>query len=267
MSRTPYHSSPLRFPINGLLCVIFLILIAVYAFPPNVIGAEATFPFEPGEKLTFEVRWTFVPAAEAVLEILPLETFNGKKAYHFVMTTRTNAFADVFYKVRDRFDGYADKSMTHSLLYRKKGSGKHKRDITVTFDWEKREAQYINLDEVRKPIPILPGSFDPLSVFYVFRLTPLKEGLELQVPVADGRKCVMGKARVIRRETIKVRGVSYDTFFVEPDLEHVAGVFEKSPKASVQIWVTADANQIPVKLKSKVVVGSFVAELVSIEKP
>jgi hypothetical protein len=244
-----------------------LVAILVYfVLAPNIDALAHDFPFERGEKLTFEVRWAFIPAAQAVLEILPLETLDGKKAYHFVMTTETNAFADVFYKVRDRFDGYADKSMTHSLLYRKKGSGKHKRDITVTFDWEKREAQYISSDEVREPISILPGSFDPLSVFYAFRLTPLKEGLELQVPVADGRKCVMGKARVIRRETIKVRGVSYDTFFVEPDLEHVGGVFEKSPKASVQIWVTADENQIPVKLKSKVVVGSFVAELVSIEK-
>jgi hypothetical protein len=238
-----------------------------FVLAPTTDALANDFPFEPGEKLTFEVRWAFIPAAEAVLEILPLETFNGKKAYHFVMTTRTNAFADVFYKVRDRFDGYADEKMDHSVLYKKKGSGKKQRDITVTFDWEKRQAQYVSLDEVRKPIPILPGSFDPLSVFYAFRLTPLKEGLELQVPVADGRKCVMGKARVIRRETIKVRGVSYDTFFVEPDLEHVGGVFEKSPKAKVQIWVTADANQIPVKLKSKVVVGSFVAELVSIEKP
>jgi hypothetical protein len=240
---------------------------AANVFPQNVTGAEPTFPFEPGEKLTFEVRWAFIPAAEAVLEILPMETVNGRKAYHFVMTTRTNAFADIFYKVRDRFDGYADRNMVHSLLYRKKESGKQNRDITVTFDWEKRQAHYVSLNEVREPIPILPGSFDPLSVFYAFRLTPLKEGLELKVPVADGRKCVMGKARVIRRETIEVKGVSYDTFFVKPDLEHVAGVFEKSPKASVKIWVTADENQIPVKLKSKVVVGSFVAELVSIEKP
>jgi hypothetical protein len=246
---------------------ILLANIVCFAFAPNIDAFASDFPFEPGEKLTFEVRWAFIPAAEAVLEILPLETVNGKKAYHFVMTTRTNAFADIFYKVRDRFDGYADEKMVHSVLYKKKESGKQKRDITVTFDWEKRQAQYVSLNEVREPIPILPGSFDPLSVFYAFRLAPLKEGLELKVPVADGRKCVMGKARVIRKETIKVKGVPYDTFFVEPDLEHVAGVFEKSPKASVQIWVTADENQIPVKLKSKVIVGSFVAELVSIEKP
>jgi len=246
---------------------ILLAIFVCFVLAPNTDAFPDDFPFEPGEKLTFEVRWAFIPAAEAVLEILPPETINGQKAHHFAMTTRTNAFADIFYKVRDRFDGYADQKMAHSLLYRKKESGKQKRDITVTFDWEKRQAQYVSLNEVREPIPLLPGSFDPLSVFYAFRLTPLKEGLELQVPVADGRKCVMGKARVIRRETIKVRGVSYDTFFVEPDLEHVAGVFEKSPKASVQIWVTADENQIPVKLKSKVIVGSFVAELVSIEKP
>jgi hypothetical protein len=246
---------------------MLLAILVCFALAPNMDALAHDFPFEPGEKLTFEVRWAFIPAAEAVLEILPPETLDGEKAYHFVMTTRTNAFADIFYKVRDRFDGYVDEQMTHSLLYRKKESGKQKRDITVSFDWKKRQAHYVSANEVREPIPILPGAFDPLSVFYAFRVTPLKEGLEIQVPVADGRKCVMGKARVIRRETITVKGVSYDTFFVKPDLEHVAGVFDKSPRASVQIWVTADAYQIPVKLKSKVVVGSFVAELVSIERP
>jgi hypothetical protein len=52
---------------------------------------------------------------------------------------------------------------------------------------------------------------------------------------------------------------------VEPSLEHVGGVFEKSKDAKVQIWVTADARRIPVKIKSKVAVGSFVGELVSVE--
>jgi len=266
MNRTSHRASLFRLAIQGLFYLTIPFLTVINAFPQNVTTREVTFPFKPGEKLTFQVKWAFIPAAEAVLEILPLESVNGVKAYHFVMTSKTYPFADLFYKVRDRLDGYADEEMIHSLLYKKKKDGKHKRDVTVTFDWDKGEAQYTNLDEIRQPIPIMPGSFDPLSIFYAFRLTPLKEGMELRVPIADGRKCVMGKARVIKREKIEVRGVSYDTFLVEPDLEHVAGVFEKSPKASVQIWVTADKYRIPLKLKSKVIVGSFVAELISIEK-
>ncbi|NNK85754.1 MAG: DUF3108 domain-containing protein, partial [Desulfobacterales bacterium] len=35
--------------------------------------------------------------------------------------------------------------------------------------------------------------------------------------------------------------------------------------ATIKIWVTADKRKIPVKIKSKVVVGSFVGELIATE--
>jgi hypothetical protein len=137
----------------------------------------------------------------------------------------------------------------------------------VNFDWEKLQARYSNFDERGKPVAILPGSFDPLSVFYSFRLFQLQEGDDLEAPVTDGRKCIVGKAKVIKREKIKVKDAVYDTFLVEPDLEQLGGVFEKSKNAKLQIWVTADGASIPVRVKSEVFVGSFVAELVSLVRP
>jgi hypothetical protein len=196
-----------------------------------------------------------------------METLDGRKCYHFTMTSRTYEFVDAFYKVRDRMDAYTDESMTRSLLYKKTQDGKRKRRITVNFDWDKLESRYSNFDERGEPVAILPGSFDPLSVFYAFRLFQLKEGQELRASVTDGRRCVAGKAKVIRREKIKVKNTLYDTFLVEPDLEQLGGVFEKSKDAKLQIWVTADGASIPVRVKSEVLVGSFVAELVSHARP
>jgi hypothetical protein len=100
-------------------------------------ASEKIEPFVPGEKLTFQVKWSFIPAGEAVIEVLPVETLNGVRAYHFVMIARTNAFADLFYKVRDRIDAYTDTEMTHSILYKKRTTGKANKDVTVTFDWQR----------------------------------------------------------------------------------------------------------------------------------
>jgi len=106
------------------------------------------------------------------LEVLPIETINGVKAYHFVLTAKSNSFVDLFYKVRDRIDAYTDIEMNHTILYKKKQrEGKTQKDVGV--------------------------------------------------------------------------------------------VFEKSKNAKIQVWVTADKRRMPVKIKSKVVVGSFVGELVS----
>jgi hypothetical protein len=241
--------------------LINLFLISISLAP--CYAQEKRIPFSPGEKLFFEVRWAFIPAAEGVLEILPMETIEGVKCYHFTMTSRTYEFVDVFYKVRDRMEAFADEGMTRSILYKKAQDGKRKRRISVNFDWEKLQARYSNFDERGDPVSILPGSFDPLSVFYAFRLFQLKEGEELKAPVTDGKKCIVGRAKVIKREKIKVKDAFYDTFLVEPDLEQLGGVFEKSKNAKLQVWVTADGSSIPVRVKSEVLVGSFVAELVS----
>jgi hypothetical protein len=248
-----------------------IILGMVIAFVVTIASATHTeaidkAPFSPGERLTFQVKWGFIPAGEGILEVLPIETVNGKKAYHFLMTTKTYPFIDLFYKVHDTIDSYTDIGMTHSILYKNRTQGKSKRDVIVNFDWEKGKAQYTNFGKKRKPIPIKPGSFDPLSVFYAFRFHDLRENTEIHAPVTDGKRCVIGRAKIIRRETVKVASGTYETFLAEPELRHIRGVFEKSKHAKLQIWVTADNYRMPVKIKSKVYVGSFIAELISVEQ-
>ena len=89
--------------------------------------------------------------------------------------------------------------------------------------------------------------------------------MELEKPLTDGKKWILGRARVVKREKVTVLSGIYNTYLVEPDLEHIGGVFKKSKDAKLQIWVTADDRRIPVKIKSKVAVGSFVGELMSVE--
>ncbi|RPI79075.1 MAG: DUF3108 domain-containing protein [Desulfobacteraceae bacterium] len=231
------------------------------------VQAGENHPFKPGEKLFFKVYWTVVQAGEATLEIMPLAEQSGVTAYHFVMTVKTYPFVDAFYKVRDRYESYADVGMNHALLYKKKQEGKKKRDITVIFDWVKPEAVYTENGDKLPPVALLPGSFDPLSVFYAFRLAELSENKELTVSVSDGKKCAEGKARVVKKEKVKVADTEYETFLVEPELKDIGGVFQKSPDAKLQIWVTADERRLPVMIKSKVSVGHFKVELIGIEIP
>jgi len=262
--KVPYHDSRhRRRGVHVALMFMTIAFMATFGLTEESKAGERVLPFYPGEKLTFQVRWSIIPAGEAVLEILPIETINGVKSYHFVMTAQTYPFIDIFYRVRDRVDSYTDIGMTHSLLYKKQKEGRGKGNVVVNFDWEKQEAQYSSFGKEGKPIPIRAGSFDPLSVFYAFRLHDRKKNPEIQAPVTDGKKCVMGKAKIIGRERIKVASGIYDTYVVEPDLEHIRGVFAKSKDAKLKIWVTADRRRVPVKVKSKVVVGSFVAELIS----
>ena len=248
---------------QSLFTLVAIVLSIIFAFTGSIAAAEKVVPFHPGEKLVFEVKWQFIPAGEAVLEVLPLETINGVEHYHFVMTAKTYKYIDPLYKVRDRIDAYTDLEMTYSKLYKQENRGRRKKDIVLNFDPERQKVQYSKNGKKKKPISILSGSFDPLSVFYAFRFFDLKENTVLEVPVTDGKKCVIGHAKVIRRETVRIESGTYDTYLVEPDLKHIGGVFKKSKNAKFRIWVTADARRIPVKMESEVIVGSFVGELIS----
>ena len=255
------------------LRLLILFLIQMLAFAPAAGGGQATtaargkIPFQVGEKLGYVLKWSVIPVGEAELQVSDGESKIGSPAYLFQASVKSYPIVDLIYKVRDHIESYTDRSMIHSLLYSKKQrEGSHKRDVRVEFDWDQSKAHYYSKGKHKKTVTLLPGTFDPLGVFYAFRLNPLTDKLEVEAPVTDGKKCVIGKARVIKREKVKVRAGKFDTFLIEPDLRHIGGIFKKSKGAKLRLWVTADHRRIVVKAKSKVAVGHFTAELVSMER-
>ena len=252
---------------HRLLSTILLLLSFVNIssfFSPAI--AEEHHPFRPGEKMHFVLKYGAIPAGAATLEVHDMAEIQGMEAYHFVMTARSSSFIDIFFKVRDRIDSYADAGMNHSLHYKKdQKEGKTRRNIRVDFDWEKNKSTYVNFNTEPKVISLLPGTFDPLSVFYYSRLIDFQKVEEFEHPVTDGEKNLMGILRVLGKETISVPAGIFETLVLEPDLQNVEGVFSKKQRAKIKLWVTNDERRLLVQMKSKALVGSFVAELVSVE--
>lgn len=241
---------------------LFLCLAMAALLPHGPARAEAVAPpFLKGERLSFIIYWSFIPAAEATLEVAAEEDTPPGAAYHFIMQAKTLSAIDLIYKFRERVDSYVAANVQHSLLYKKVQDSGHPRDIVVRFDWDKHTAHYSNFGQATEPIPIQPGTVDPLSAFYYIRQHLDRQRADLEQWVTDGRKLSTGKAVVIGREELIINGKTYQTIKIEPDLRDVKGVFEKSPGAKMFIWLTDDERKLLVKLKSKVVVGSFVAEL------
>jgi hypothetical protein len=247
-----------------------LLLIPVLLFYPSATGPQERVsgrkvPFSPGEKLTYHGRWGIVEAGEISLEVLPMEVINGVQAYHFAMITKTNEAVDLIYKIRERQDSYVDINMTHSIFYKKKTESKHPRDETIVFDWGKKEAIYTNFGETNAPIHILPGSFDPLALFFALRSKKIEENAVIRIPITDGNKTNMvAKATVGKEETIEINGKMYDTYEINPDMERIENAVKRNENMNLRIWLTADEKKIPVKIQSKVGIITFVFEIVSI---
>ncbi|MCK4837814.1 MAG: DUF3108 domain-containing protein [Desulfobulbaceae bacterium] len=245
---------------SALVVVILWQLIGLVSI---VESSTADFPFQPGERLVYKLRWGLIPAGSAELEVLPLAQINGEGAWHFILKVRTSDFVDLFYKVRDRIESYTDLVLNNSMLYRKEQrEGSTDRDVLVSFDRVAGSAVYSNKGAGHNAIAIKAGTIDPLASIYFIRNQFLAENLEIIKPVTDGKKVVLGVVRVVGRETLAINGIEYDTFLVEPDMKDVRGVFEKSRKSKLKLWFTNDDRRLLVKVKSKVVVGSFTATLV-----
>jgi hypothetical protein len=227
---------------------------------------EAVIPFCPGERLSYVLKWGVIPVGTAVFEVLDGTADMGTPAYWFRLTIKSYPVVDLVYKVRDCAESYTDSTVSHALYYKQKQrEGRHSRDVAVKFDWDHSTAHYFNKGKQEHSIRLLPGTFDPLSIFYAFRLHPLKDALKVKQPVTDGKKLVLGRAQVIRREKVKVEAGEFDTYLIQPELKHIGGVFEKSKDAKLNVWVTADDRRIVAKIRSKVVVGHFTGELTAFE--
>jgi len=248
----------------SMYIVLFLFTIMFLAFTivsvADKVPPMRVIPFQSGEKLKYRGTWGIIPAGELTLEVLPKETINGIEAYHFVMITKTNATVDLIYKIRERQDSYVDTGMTHSIFYKKKTESKHPRDISINFNWEKREATYINFGRKEAPINILPGTFDPLALFYVLRFQNMNENSEFYVPLTDGKLNIEVRTIVGKRAMINIKGKMYDTFEITPNMEikdKLDEVVKKSDEPQLKVWVTADEKKFPVKIRAKVGIISF----------
>lgn len=234
---------------------------------PGEEREESALPFSAGERLTYTIKWGIIRAGTAVLEVHPMMKINGEEVHHFSLSITTTSFVDNFYKVRDRIDGFARADLEGSVLYMvKKDAGKNLRDVTVSYDAAAGLAKYSNFGEAKEPVEIAAGTLDPLSVIFSIRTRALEEASEIRLPISDGRRASTGVARVGKTERVRVPAGKYDAILLEPDMGDVGGVFEKSGDSPMQIWFSTDERRVPVRISSRVAVGSFRADLVSVEQ-
>ena len=242
-------------------------LLAVSACFYAAPAAGENHPFSPGEKMVYVIKWIGIPVGEGALRVVSTGDLDGSPVYSFSLEVESYPAIDILYKVRDKFSSQAAKDLTRSFLFRKiQKEGGTRRDVVVRFDWEKNEVVYSNFGKKNRPVSLIPGALDPLSAAYFVRSRDLERMGELRVPVTDGKKCIVGVAKVRGKRTVEIGSGVYETFLLEANTENVGGMFEKTQNKEFRVWITADEARIPVKLETSVSVGSVSAELLSFFK-
>lgn len=214
--------------------------------------------FNVGEYLHFSVSYGVITAGYATIEVPNIEKVRGRDCYVLKTTARTTSSFDWMFKVRDWTKSYLDTGRFHSLGFEKHlREGGYKKDIKITYDQHKNKGTYTDKKKTVE-IDIPDDVMDPLSAMFYIRTMDIKVGDEILIPATDNKKIYDIKVIVHKREKVEVEAGKFDCFVVEPVMAD-GGVFKKNGK--VKVWLTADEKKMPVKMETKVYIGSIDAEL------
>jgi len=198
-----------------------------------------------------------VRAGDASLSVENEGVVDGEVTYRFVSTANSSRFFSTFFKVEDTVVSVWSPSQRVPLRFERHISeGSYRKEESVVFDHDQHVAVYEDGSEHEVPEDVQ----DVLSAFYTVRTQRLQVGDVIDIANHNNGKNYDLQVRVLTRETVEVPAGTFDCFVVEPLLE-TAGLFKQEGRLT--IWLTADARHMPVLMKSKVAVGSIVAELES----
>jgi hypothetical protein len=212
------------------------------------------------EKLVYDLTWTGIKAGTATQEIL---TDGGETK--IISTARSADWITSFFPVEDRIEtvlaGAAPGKIGLPKVYRLKiREGSHRRVKEVLFDHGKGVAHYKdNLNGDKRDISIPAATMDTLSSFYHVRTLKLEVGKPVFLTILDNKKLWNVEVQVLRKEKIKTKLGSFETIVIKP-LMQSEGIMER--KGEMFIWLTDDERLLPVKMKTKVKVGSITATLI-----
>jgi hypothetical protein len=214
--------------------------------------------FGVGEKLTFEVKYGFISAGTASMEVTRLVEYENRPCYQIITRARSNSFFSSFYKVEDRVESIVDATGIFSWRFEKNlREGSYRSDRQYSFDQVNHSVVYKG-----DTIEVEPFVQDALSTLYYVRTQPLEVGKSVFFNnFIDGRKYDL-EAKVLKRETVTIDAGTFDCLVVEPITQSV-GLFKHEGR--LRVWLTDDRLRMPVLMKSKVVVGSIAVELTDYE--
>jgi hypothetical protein len=246
--------------LKGRIIAIFIILLIL---SPASLGAIIT----NGEKLTFNISYGVIRAAEATLEVKS-DSLNGIACWRIISNARTYSFFDPVFKVRDVVQSWWEKDRLRSLRFSKRlNEGKYRQYRIHYNNQETRTSLYRKWSLKKqtykdKTIPIPENTQDILSAFYLTRQQNLIPGNSFITDITTDGNTYRTEVIVHRRETIDSIFGRKDCLVIEPKLKGEA-VFKQSGR--ILIWVTDDAYKVPLKLTSQITFGAFTATLKAAE--
>ncbi|WP_339707560.1 DUF3108 domain-containing protein [uncultured Kriegella sp.] len=239
--------------------VLFFLFIGLCSSAQNTDAA-----FKPGEWLKFRLHYGWLNASYATLQVNS-NYVEGVPVYHVVGRGETTGFASVFFKVDDTYESYFGKEDGKPYRFvRKIDEGGYKKDYDIVFDHQNDTAVLNDKKNKKKINFTLQDSIqDLLSAFYYLRNNynpeDLVKGENIKLKMLyDDDGIFNFKLKYLGNEVLKTKYGKVECYKFRP-LVQSGRVFKE--KESLSLWVSADKNRIPIRIKADLAVGAIKADL------
>lgn len=245
---------------------LLTILCAIHAQAQSLCSPKNQ-SFQAGEELSYKIYYDWgaiwMAAGEATFSVSQ-ENYRGKTAYHFKGTGNSYPKYDWFFKVRDKYESWADTSNLKPLRFIRDS---HEGPVTTyndcVFDHKKKivYSGVRNKDNETKidSVKIPPCTNDVLTAIYFSRcidFSNYKPNDTIPITFVLENKVYPVYIRYIGKAVYKSEelGTSFNCIKFKPLL--IEGTIFKGGE-NMTVWVTDDKNKLPLFVETKIVVGSI----------
>lgn len=217
--------------------------------------------FQAGEELRYKIKYSIFSAAEATLKVEESDKIiNNQPTTHLVATGKTTSGLSLLTKVNNRYDSYIDDKSKLPLLYTENiHEDRYRRDGYALFDRNSKKVINNKKDTFNAP----DGVMDVISAFYYarcFDISNISLGHKFHLDYFIENKTYPLDIEYLGKETIENDLGKFECLKFSPSLQP-GRIFRKNSK--MYLWITNDANRVPLKVQVEILVGSLYLELKS----
>jgi hypothetical protein len=201
-----------------------------------------TFPFAPGERLTYDVTLGGLGVGKASMAITGWDTVQGHRVMHSLFTVKGGI---PFFTVNDVLESWFDPHtmVAYRFIQKIHEGGYH--PVRIYELYPDRALYQKQGDTLRASVsdPLDDGSF-----FYFVRTVPLEVGKTYEFTryfIPEKNPVIV---KVLRRDTITVKAGTFATVVIQPIIKS-GGVFADGGEALM--WLTDDDKHRLVQMKVK----------------
>ena len=230
--------------------IFHIIFLSIFTILPG----QSAWPFQIGERLTYNVSFTGITAGQASLEVVYDTVVNNYHQLHIRFKARTTFPVSSIYTINDQVDTWLDSKYLYTKKLTKNiREGNYKNDSYTIIDYDQSIA-------ITNGDTVIIDQFlrDSYSLFYFLRTIPLIIGETIDFTAFDGKIITPFQVITKTRETINTMAGTFPCLVVKPFRE---GTTLLKNKGDMMIWFSDDKIRLPIQIRIKLKYGSMLLKL------